>query len=561
MDTRATLGRDLGVACLLALILGATWAWRDWGNLAQLRLPDTDDVVRLQQVRDWLAGQAYADVTQHRIGPATPMHWTRVADLGPAALILALKPLLGAHGAQVAAVTIWPVLLFALALLLVARIARTLDPRLAGTATAVAALAYPAATLFLPGRIDHHGLQMVLLLGAVLCIVRPAGLIPGAFAGLLAAGSLAVGLETAPLFAALGLVAVAEWVEGRPGASDRLAGLGLGALTGLMVANSAFATSGWSFPACDGFTGAAWRAGIVLALAPLLLAGLDKRLDRAWNRAVAALAVCATGGLLALWVAPSCLQPYGAVDPAMARLWLDEVGEAQSFTEASLSTVIGYVGVTVAGIAAGLWRLRAEPRRGWATLLCVQAAALAVAAVQLRGAYAGALLAAPGLAALIVHARTRGGLAIAGAWAASAGILYPLAAQALPERSRTAPTAAGDCASPAMLARLDSLPVGLVVAPMDAGPYILAGTRQHVLAAPYHRNGPANLASYRFYLGAPAEASAITGRWHVRYWLSCAAMPGVGRANGLPSWRRIAQLSDGAAIWARDGLSGMAARR
>ena len=46
------------------------------------------------------------------------------------------------------------------ALFLIARIARSIGgPAIARTAVIVAAIAYPVTTIFLPGRIDHHGLQ------------------------------------------------------------------------------------------------------------------------------------------------------------------------------------------------------------------------------------------------------------------------------------------------------------------------------------------------------------------------------------------------------------------
>jgi hypothetical protein len=183
-----------------------------------------------------------------------------------------------------------------------------------------------------------------------------------------------------------------------------------------------------------------------------------------------------------------------------------------------------------------------------------------VTILSLRGAYAGALLAAPGLAAAIAAARAKGALRLSAAWAVSAGMLYPLAADALtPARAGTAP-ARGDCASPAMLAALDALPAGTVMAPIDAGAFILAGTRQHVLAAPYHRNGEGNRAVYRFYLGSRGEAAAVARRFDVTYALGCATMPGPARARPLPGWGAAATLPDGAIIYARR-LSGAAAGR
>ncbi|HWU96364.1 MAG TPA: hypothetical protein VN029_12260, partial [Sphingomonas sp.] len=67
------------------MVLSLAWTLRDWHDLAALRLPDTDDVVRLQQIRDWLAGQHFADLAQHRLGaaPGLEMHWSRLADLVP----------------------------------------------------------------------------------------------------------------------------------------------------------------------------------------------------------------------------------------------------------------------------------------------------------------------------------------------------------------------------------------------------------------------------------------------------------------------------------------------
>lgn len=547
MPRPATLRRDALIASLLALVLGIVWTWQDWAQLSALHLPDTDDVVRLQQIRDWLAGQAFADVLQHRLAGGLAMHWSRLPDLVPGALIALLTPLVGQHGAEVAAVIAWPVLLFAAALTLVARIARELRVE-ATTATAVAAIAYPATTLFLPGRIDHHGLQMVLLLGAVLAQLRPASGGAGVAGGLLAAASLTIGLETVPLFAVLGLAAVAAWVTSQPGAATRLQGLGIGALVGLAAAKGIFATSDWGYPACDGFTGQAWRAAVALAPVPLLLAMLDKRLIGPRVRTGAALLIGGAGGAVALIISPGCLSPYGSVDPTMARLWLAQVGEAQGVFAAPVGTAIGYVGAMLVGIGCALWQWRATRDRRWGTLVACLVAALLVTIDALRGAYAGALLAAPALAAAIAGERSRGALRLAGAWLLSAGMLWPLAADALTPAPVTIAATRGDCVSPAMLDALTTLPRDTVMAPVDAGAYLLSGTRQKVLAAPYHRNDAGNLAAYAFYLGDGATAARTARRWHADYALRCAAMPSAARAEPLPGWQVIRRMPDGAEI-------------
>jgi hypothetical protein len=555
VQSRNAWRSDLLVAGLLALLLGAAWTWADWSALARLHLPDTDDVVRLQQIRDWLAGQSFADVSQHRLAGGLAMHWSRLPDLAPAALIALLSPVVGAHMAELAAVIVWPTALFATALLLIARIARSLGVH-AGTAAVVAAIAYPATTLFMPGRIDHHGLQMVLFLGATLALVRPAGAGTGVTAGLLAAASLVVGLETAPLFAGLGGLALAEWVVSRPGAAERVKGLGIGALVGLAAAKGIFATSAWDYPACDGLTATTWRAALAIAPVPLALGLLDRRLEGWRIRATVAILGASAAGAVALWLSPSCLSPYGEIGADMARLWLAEVGEAQGLFAAPPATALAYAGLMFVGIGCTTWQVRTTPdaRWGWAVLLAGQLVALAVTITALRGAYAGALLAAPALAAAIAAERARGPLRLAGTWAASAGMLYPLAAQALtPERDAIA-AAQGDCASPAMAAALNGLPTGTVMAPIDAGAYLLAATGQRVVAAPYHRNDAGNRAAYAFYLGGDAGAAGIASGWGVDYALACAAMPGIGRVTPMPGWRVLATLPDGAKIYSR-GLS------
>ena len=547
------LRHDALFALVLSITLGSIWAWRDWANLTVLSLPDTDDVMRLQQVRDWIAGQHWFDLTQHRLAGGLPMHWTRLADLGPALLIAIVTPLIGDHAATVGAVIAWPLMLFAAALFLVARIATALGgSSLAGTATVVAAIAYPATTIFLPGRIDHHGLQLVLLLAATLGMLGRPCPQHRALAGLACAASLVVGLETAPLLAMLAAVALYDWIKADDADGERLAAFAVGAFAGLVIGRIGFAGTGWAYPACDGFTRDSWNAAMTLAAAPILLAGVTGTLTTPRRRLIATLVIGGAAASLALGRSPDCLSPYGRVDPFLARVWLAQVEEARSILTAGLARIIGYLGIMIAGIAATAWRLRRSPTRGWAMLFALQLTALMIAAVQLRGAYAGAMLAAPALAAAIGHARIRGTMRLAMAWVVSAGIVYPLAGQAVTPPHPASPSeSGGSCTSPAMLAALARLPAGSVLAPIDAGPAILAQTRHSVLAAPYHRDTIGNRSIYAYYLGSDVADAPAT------YILACATMPIGGprsvatrlAAGGAPGLQRLLMLPDGAAIF------------
>ncbi|GAA0305994.1 hypothetical protein GCM10009087_14900 [Sphingomonas oligophenolica] len=517
---------DAAFAILLAGSLAAAWSLRDWHQLSALRLPDTDDAMRLQQIRDWIAGQSFTDLSQHRLGdaPGMPMHWSRLPDLVPAAIIALLRLLVGTHQAELFAVIAWPTMLFAAALFLVARIARSIGgPGIARTALIVAAIAYPATTIFVPGRIDHHGFQMVLLLIVARTLTSPPTLGDGVIAGLAAAASLVIGMETAPLLAAAGLAMAVEWLFVRHAADDRMMGFGIALGAGLLGASIIFKTDQWNFAACDGFTATAWRGAVIAAFAPMLMALAARDFAKPAARLVLAVLVVGVIGAGVIAVAPQCLAPYGMVDPILARLWLGKVGEAQPLFAAAPGEAIGYAGVMVAGIAATAWRLHVTRDRRWLALLLLQGAALALTCVQLRGAYAGAILAAPGLAAAIAEARRRGTGWLAGAWIISAGMLYPLAADAFTQRGtgHTANPVEGNCTSPEALATLTRLPQGRLLAPLDLGAYAIGTTRLSVVGAPYHRNNAGNLAVYRFFLGHPDRAAAIARNWDVSYIALC----------------------------------------
>ena len=548
------LRRDALIAGLLVLVLGVGWTVGDWPALSRLHLPDTDDVMRLQQVRDWIGGQRFADLSQHRLGASVPMHWSRIADLGPAGLILSLRPILGTHAAEIAAVVVWPPIMFAAALFLAARIGRRLGVS-AETTAVVAALAYPTTTVFLPGRIDHHGLQVVLLLAATMAALRERGGVgPGIAIGFAAVVSLVVGLETAPLFGLLGIVVAIAWIAGRGG--GMLAAIGASALAALLLARATFTPEAFDWPACDGFTHDAFRAAMAAAIGAVLLGVSGRFVTDIRGRAALAVMTGIAVIAAACVVSPRCLSPYGAVDPRLARLWLTRVGEAQPLFGADPANAIGYAGLLVVGIAATAWRWRAMRDARWSVPLALMIGSLAIACVQLRGAYPGAMLAAPGLAALIEAARRRGDVALAGAWLVSAGLLYPLAARALPHVG-AAERSQGDCTSPAMIARLAALRPGTVLAPIDAGAYLIAATPHRLVAAPYHRNGAGNLAMFAAYAASPTRALSTMRAWRVDTVLACHGMSGGPgsmaaflRVDRPPGMNLVYRAPDGAAIYA-----------
>ena len=59
------------VALTLVVWLGVTiwYVWSDWNLVRWLSLGDTDDNMRLMQVRAWLGGQGWYDLRNYRLNP------------------------------------------------------------------------------------------------------------------------------------------------------------------------------------------------------------------------------------------------------------------------------------------------------------------------------------------------------------------------------------------------------------------------------------------------------------------------------------------------------------
>jgi hypothetical protein len=530
----------LSLALLLTVALTALWTALAWADLAALRLPEPDDMVRLAQIRDWLDGQAFGDLVQARLGPpgGTPLHWSRLPDLVPAGVILLLSPFMGATRAEIAAVIFWPELLFFLHLLLIGGITRAIGGgRSIAPALAIAALAFPTIALFAPGRIDHHALQIVLVETMLLGLVSSRLLMAGAAAGT----SLAVGAEAAPVIVTAMLWLAAEWVRTkRP-----VAGFGTGLLTASLAAFALLRPQGWTAELCDGFTPPMFALMLMAAGSWLVLGGLAPRLPHARWRSCAALLLGALV-LAAGWLAaPACFgSPYGPPDPLLARAWPEQVGEYGSVLQQSPGVAVAWLGLPLAGLAAGLWLSWRERRAPVLLLAAILAVAVALSLVQLRSLWFAAALAAPLLAMAIGRIRVRMWQAVAAI--ASVGLVWQSLGQFV-----SPPTAiVKGCTDRRTLAALDRLDTGTFAAPMDLSGYIVGATQHRSLGGPYHRNRNGNRALAEMLLSSPEAARYQGTLWTVDYVALCPRSDGgLPRALLRPSGLAAHLLNGAAPDW------------
>ncbi|RUT28831.1 hypothetical protein EMQ25_15695 [Arsenicitalea aurantiaca] len=567
-DGRA--GRE-GLVFFALYLLGAVLlGWRPLALLGQVPLlSDSDDAMRLVVMRDFLGGQGWYDLVQHRLNVpfGAEIHWSRLVDLPMAGLLLLLRPIAGA-GAETALAFIWPILLYGLFLSVLARLTLLLAGREALWLALILPLFSPAITTeFSPGRLDHHGVQMILLVvmaGALVAAVERPAL--GWVAGLAAATGLAIGTEALPGIAA-GIVAIGLlWVHA-PRHGRAMAGFGLafalGTVGHLMLARP---PGRWLEPACDMISPFYALAAIGVGAVFCLAAASWTRDWRAWQRLAFG---AVTGGALVfglLAAYPACLAgPYGNVDPWLVANWIDRILEARPIWE-SMGTLAPYlVAITVPGIVAlgvaawGVTRGDGAARERWFVMLVFLAVAFTVMVVQVRGARLLAPLVVPAGAALIVMMTAR----IAGARLKPLAVLVlgvsilaftgtglSSLTRVVERRIAAAPAAGGEarpdrraCLIETAFTALTAIAPARLLAPTDLGAHVLAHTAHGVVAAPYHRNGEGVLDTLNFWRTPLAEGREMLARRGIDFIVLCPAMPelraqaGVDEASFLALWR------------------------
>jgi hypothetical protein len=504
----------------------------------------TDDFMRLVEVRDFLGGQGWFDLTQYRIDPpaGVVMHWSRLADLPPAALIAVLSPLTGRDSAEAVTSMVWPILLFLPALLLAGAIARRLAGEVALVpAVLLVAACAPVLTHFRPGALDHHGIQLVLLLAIIYALTARTRIAP-ALGGIAAALSLAIGLEMAPALAAvLAAVGLAWIMEG--GYAARTVsrfGLALAAATALLfVATVPY--SQWASAACDRISPATVTAAALSGGLLSLLAALPIR-----SRAVRLAAGIAAGGATLALIAslfPACLRdPYAGFDPRLSAIWLSHVAEAQNifeFTRMQPNELPVIYGAPLSALllaAIAFFRLPKDEQTRWLPSIFALAALLAVSLWEIRGAAGANLVAMPVLAAAVTRVfrvrrfseQPRAAILLLALSAPVLTLAGKAAAKAISLGGMPATFYTGgplSCSGLSGIAPLKTLARGLVLSYVDLGPAILAGTKHSVLAAPSHRNGAGNRLALDILLGDDKTARRLLAERHVNYVAICPGSP------------------------------------
>jgi hypothetical protein len=531
---------------LFWLATSALLLYTRWGAINGFALGDTDDNLRMMQVRGLLSGQDWYDLRQHRLNPpfGADIHWSRLVDLPIAGLKLALAPLIGAAPAEKAAVAVAPLLPMAAAMAAVAVTARRLiSPWAFALAIAILLCGHSVRGQWAPLRIDHHGWQLALLAVAVSSLIDPKRARGGAVLGIATALSLVIGLEMLLYLALLGGIAVLLWVRD-PAEGRRLATYGASLAGGASLGFLLFASYANRAPVCDALSPVWLSVAVAGGAAAVLLAVAA---PRSWplrlGLAAAAGAALAAGYGLA-W--PQCLGRLEGASPELVRLWLGNVREARPLYMHGYATAIAVAALPVAGLigyAVMLWRHRRDEAKliPWAATAAPALLAAALLLWQSRAGPAAQLLAVPGATALawlgisrlfasrLLLVRVAGTVAV---FLLVSGILPQQALRYFPAKPRPGikviNKANNLCPTLWALKPVAQVPRGQVLTFVDLGPRLIAVTHHDAVAGPYHRNGRDIIDVMRAFRGTAESARETIERRGIDYVLIC---PGLSEST------------------------------
>jgi hypothetical protein len=522
------------------LITCAWWAYQRWSNILTFNLGDTDDNMRMMQVRALLRGQDWFDLRQYRLNPpfGANIHWSRLVDLPIAGIILLMRPFFGGADAERIAAAIAPMLPYCVLLFGVALTARRLiDPRAFFLPILALIVAGLTNSMYMPERLDHHGWQLALLALSVAGLADPKRARGGVTLGITTALSLAIGLEMIIYLAIAGAAVALFWVADA-GQKRRAIAYAVSLGGGVAFCFLVFASYDNRIALCDALT-PVWLSDLMLASALLLGAALSTPADWRVRLGVVAGIGLAVAGFHALaW--PQCLGRPENVSPETYSLWLSHVREARPVYRQTwqIATLILALPVTATvGWALLAWRNRKDPDALRRTLAAWAPAFVAALLLfwQVRTGPAAQMLAAVGAVAIIwvlapLFERTRNPilqvLGLVSIILIGFGAVVPLGMDYAPQRKLSPreiqiERANRMCNFIGSYHPIALLPKGVVFTFIDLAPRLITVTHHDSIMGPYHRNGDQIVDAMKAFRGSAEQAHRIIDKYHSDYLLTC----------------------------------------
>ena len=518
------------------------------GNLSIL---DNDSVMRLIAVQNWLGGQGWFDTVEYRLVPpeGVLMHWSRYIDALIGGLIVALSWFMPALIAQTAALVIWPTFL---AISLIAAIGigtRRLFGAEAGCFAMLCALVWPFTSdfYFLPGLIDHHNVQVLMIVVITFAIVWPGQpMRSGVVAGVAAAFALAIGLETLPYILLAGALLFARARMGMTEHADRL-------LAVFCVAFGIAAVLFWlgQTPADRRGIGVCDQLGLpvlsliaIAAVASIVPMVLIK--DRGLLRFGASLVLIAIGCALAWPLLGPCIAgPYGSLPIEVQEIISTGIIEAQPALVYAPANVLNFLKMAVPVVgalvfAAVFWvrldrsSVAAQQKRdvvGQLMLLALVGILASFSQIRLLLMTAAAVPALVGFVLALLlqkYLQSRSAESAMSLFAVGILLVSPVLLEApvkalMPTPPPSTSMLDASCREDPALQPLNAIAPGIFLTPMNLGPVLILTTHHSSLSGPYHRSPSAFANGYLPFRMKEAELRDYVANTNATHLMLCGA--------------------------------------
>jgi len=546
--------RWTAVVCWIVLAAIMLSNYRD--SIATMALYDSDDALRLVQVRDLIAGQSWFDTTQYRINPPTGgmMHWSRLIDLPIALGIRFLMLFVEQPVAERFVLALYPMALLGLLFACVKTWLAAYGSRpLTHVGLVVLATTATMIFQFAPLRIDHHSWQAILAVVVALFATAKPSVRNGAFAGLAMANYLGISIEGAAFMILFGAIFAFDWLLQREHGGRFIAYVAATALASaaILAITRGPWTLGQSY--CD-----ALSRPYLAALFALAAAAIGARAvigDATPLRRVAILAIGGIAGVAAFaWADAACLNgPFEALDGEVRVMWYQNIKEGLPIWRQTTVRQLHLVILPVMALIGMAWAWRDAARAGdtaavlrWRTSVFALVGATIVAALVFRTISMAHLFALPGIAWLIVtlggRARRIGSplpriAATLAVLALTPLFVHTLASDAAAAIKHKRPASAGSvpsgttvsrvrqCLGGTSLDQLRATPPALMFAPLDISPFLLSYSPHSVVATGHHRNVEAMAEVIDGFILDPDKARPIIEASGARYVAVCPRAP------------------------------------
>lgn len=538
------------------------------GDFATL---DNDSIMRLLSVQNWLGGQGWFDTVEYRLMPpeGVLMHWSRYIDAMIGGLIVAFSWVFPVEIAKTLALAVWPTTLAVLMVTVIGFGTKRFFGPVAASFAMPCVILWPFTSdfYFLAGSIDHHNVQILMIVLITFAIIwpdRPTA--SGLVAGVSAAFAFAIGLETLPYILVVGALLLTRAHLNMSPHANRL--LGVFCVT-LGVASLAFwlgqtPVSRLSEAVCDQL-GLPVLGLIAIAAVASILPMLLLPQNALW-RFTMSIVLTGVGSALA-WplLGPCLVGPYGSLPTEVQDIIRSGIGEAKPGLIYAKGDLLNYIRmvVPVAGsvvLAAIFWMQLSKDseadrrhRAAVGQLLVLSAVGVLASFSQIRlllmTAAAVPVLVGFVLAVLLEkYLRTRSAAVAIGMLVAAILLLSPAILEVPVKRllSFDPPSSTAQdetCATNEALTPLNALAPAAFLTPMNLGPALLLTTHHSTLSGPYHRSPDAFANGYIPFTLPEAEMQAYVRATSATHLLLCGGTTySAGFARDLVDGARAAWL-------------------